>query len=136
MQAYRFKIGYVQQDPYGALSPFMIVQKILEEPLRISGVRSKEQRLERIRKVLGEVKLHPGEPPSSSTRSRDAVSILAAPKPLQAYSTKRNRPISNPSQITLWLAGCMNNSPRKTLRTQKLYRFSSRALRAWRFKVF
>ena len=31
LRKYRFKIGYVQQDPYGALPPFMNVQKILEE---------------------------------------------------------------------------------------------------------
>ena len=37
LQRYRFKIGYVQQDPYGALPPFMTVQKILEEPLIVSG---------------------------------------------------------------------------------------------------
>ncbi len=33
LRDYRFKVGYVQQDPYGALPPFMNVQKILEEPL-------------------------------------------------------------------------------------------------------
>src|SRR5678815_5913148 len=33
LRRYRFKIGYVQQDPYGALPPFMNVRKILEEPL-------------------------------------------------------------------------------------------------------
>jgi peptide/nickel transport system ATP-binding protein len=59
LQRYRFKVGYVQQDPYGALPPFMNVQKILEEPLIISGMRSKQERLDRIRKVMGEVKLHP-----------------------------------------------------------------------------
>jgi peptide/nickel transport system ATP-binding protein len=41
LRDYRFKVGYVQQDPYGALPPFMNVQKILEEPLIISGMRSK-----------------------------------------------------------------------------------------------
>src|SRR5512139_3273272 len=50
LRHYRFKIGYVQQDPYGALPPFMKVQKILEEPLIISGMRSKEERLSRIHK--------------------------------------------------------------------------------------
>jgi peptide/nickel transport system ATP-binding protein len=35
LQRYRFKVGYVQQDPYGALPPFMNVQRILEEPLVI-----------------------------------------------------------------------------------------------------
>jgi len=59
LRKYRFKVGYVQQDPYGALPPFMNVQKILEEPLIISGMKDKGSRLERISKVLTEVKLHP-----------------------------------------------------------------------------
>jgi peptide/nickel transport system ATP-binding protein len=59
LRDYRFKIGYVQQDPYGALPPFMNVQKILEEPLIISGVKSREERLARIHKVMSEVKMHP-----------------------------------------------------------------------------
>jgi len=61
LRHYRFKVGYVQQDPYGALPPFMNVQKILEEPLIISGMKNKEERLSRIHKVMGEVKLHPVE---------------------------------------------------------------------------
>src|SRR6266508_4178317 len=61
LRDYRFKVGYVQQDPYGALPPFMTVQKILEEPLIISGMKNKEERLARIHKVMSEVKLHPVE---------------------------------------------------------------------------
>jgi peptide/nickel transport system ATP-binding protein len=61
LQWYRGQVGYVQQDPYGALPPFMSVQRILEEPLLIGGVRSKEERAARIRKVLEEVKMHPIE---------------------------------------------------------------------------
>jgi peptide/nickel transport system ATP-binding protein len=61
LRQYRFKVGYVQQDPYGALPPFMKIQKILEEPLIISGMKNKEERLERIHKVMTEVKLHPVE---------------------------------------------------------------------------
>ncbi|MBL8098203.1 MAG: ABC transporter ATP-binding protein [Anaerolineales bacterium] len=59
LQKYRFEIGYVQQDPYAALPPFMSVQEILEEPLIISGVKNKEERLARIHKTMTEVKLHP-----------------------------------------------------------------------------
>lgn len=59
LREYRFEIGYVQQDPYGALPPFMNVEQILEEPLIISGVSSKAERSERIRKIMAEVKLHP-----------------------------------------------------------------------------
>ena len=52
LSRFRFKIGYVQQDPYGALPPFMDVLKILEEPLIISGMKNKEERLARIHKVM------------------------------------------------------------------------------------
>jgi peptide/nickel transport system ATP-binding protein len=58
---YRSQVGYVQQDPYGALAPFMTVERILEEPLIINGVRSKAERLERIRKVMDEVKMTPAD---------------------------------------------------------------------------
>jgi len=62
MRWYRSQVGYVQQDPYGALAPFMNVHQILEEPLIISGeVRSREERLRRVRKAMEEVKLHPVE---------------------------------------------------------------------------
>ena len=56
---YRTKVGYVQQDPFGALPPFMTVQEILEEPLIIAGIQSREERLQRIHKALEEVKINP-----------------------------------------------------------------------------
>lgn len=56
---YRSKVGYVQQDPYGALPPFMTVERILEEPLIINGWKDKKKRGERIQKVLEEVKVTP-----------------------------------------------------------------------------
>jgi peptide/nickel transport system ATP-binding protein len=58
---YRSFVGYVQQDPYGALPPFMTVQQILEEPLIIGGMKKRAERNERIHKVMGEVKMHPAE---------------------------------------------------------------------------
>jgi len=58
---YRAQVGYIQQDPYGALPPFMSLQRILDEPLVIGGVRNKDERLARIHKVMGEVKMHPVE---------------------------------------------------------------------------
>ena len=39
LRLYRAKIGYVQQDPFSALPPFMTIQRILEEPLVIMQVR-------------------------------------------------------------------------------------------------
>jgi peptide/nickel transport system ATP-binding protein len=58
---YRAQVGYIQQDPYGALPPFMSLQRILDEPLVIGGVHNKEERIARIHKVMGEVKMHPVE---------------------------------------------------------------------------
>lgn len=59
LEWYRSQVGYVQQDPFGALAPFMTIERILEEPLIIHGVKDKEERMRRIYKVLEEVKLTP-----------------------------------------------------------------------------
>jgi peptide/nickel transport system ATP-binding protein len=59
LHLYHSNVGFVQQDPYGALAPFMTVQKILEEPLIIGGVKNKKSRLERIYQAMDEVKLTP-----------------------------------------------------------------------------
>jgi peptide/nickel transport system ATP-binding protein len=59
LRQYRSKIGYIQQDPFGALPPFMTIERILEEPLLINGITDKEERRRRIAKILEEVKLTP-----------------------------------------------------------------------------
>ncbi|MBX3048527.1 MAG: ABC transporter ATP-binding protein [Anaerolineales bacterium] len=56
---YSAQVGYVQQDPFGSLPPFMTIERILEEPLIIHGVNDKEERMRRIYKVMEEVKLTP-----------------------------------------------------------------------------
>ena len=61
MQSYRSHVGYVQQDPYGALPPFMSVRRILEEPMIINGVKNKAERDQRIHDVMEEVKMSPVE---------------------------------------------------------------------------
>jgi peptide/nickel transport system ATP-binding protein len=61
LREHRAKVGYVQQDPYGALPPFLDVRRLLAEPLIINGVRSKKERERRIREVLEEVRLLPVE---------------------------------------------------------------------------
>jgi peptide/nickel transport system ATP-binding protein len=61
MRAFRSHVGYVQQDPYGALPPFMNVHRILEEPLVVNGIKGKAARLAAVHKVLEEVKLTPFE---------------------------------------------------------------------------
>ncbi len=59
MHRYHAHVGYVQQDPYGALPPFMNVRRILEEPLIVGGVSNREERLQRVRRAMEEVKLTP-----------------------------------------------------------------------------
>jgi len=59
IREYRSKIGFVQQDPYGALPPFMNVHRILAEPLIINGIKDPDEREQRVRKVMEEVRLLP-----------------------------------------------------------------------------
>lgn len=59
MKRHRSRVGYIQQDPYGALPPFMDVRQILAEPLIINGVKSRQERDARIRSALEEVRLTP-----------------------------------------------------------------------------
>jgi len=61
LKAYRAKVGYIQQDPYGAMAPFMTVQRILEEPMIINGIRDGKERLDRIRRAMEEVKMFPAD---------------------------------------------------------------------------
>jgi peptide/nickel transport system ATP-binding protein len=58
---YRASVGYVQQDPYGALPPFLDVGRILAEPLIVHGVRDRAERARRIVAALEEVRLSPPE---------------------------------------------------------------------------
>lgn len=61
LREYRAHLGYVQQDPFGALPTFMNIKRILEEPLIINGVDDPAERMERIERALTEVKLTPIE---------------------------------------------------------------------------
>jgi peptide/nickel transport system ATP-binding protein len=56
---HRSKVGFVQQDPYGALPPFLDVRRLLAEPLIVNGVGSRSEREQRIRAALEEVRLVP-----------------------------------------------------------------------------
>jgi len=58
---YRSQVGYIQQDPYGAMPPFMDVTRILSEPMIINSKNTPEERDARIKKVLEEVKVFPIE---------------------------------------------------------------------------
>jgi peptide/nickel transport system ATP-binding protein len=61
MRWYRSQVGYVQQDPFGALPPFMSVRRIIEEPLIINGMTDKTERERRIYEAMEEVKMSPVE---------------------------------------------------------------------------
>jgi len=58
---YRRETGLVQQDPYGAMPSFMTIYRILEEPLIIHKVGTREERREMVFKALEEVRLTPVE---------------------------------------------------------------------------
>lgn len=60
-QWYRSQVGYIQQDPYGAMAPFMNVRQIVQEPLIINGIQNKSERAKRVIEVLEAVKLSPPE---------------------------------------------------------------------------
>lgn len=59
LKEYRARIGYVQQDPYGALPPFMDIGRILAEPLKVHGVHDRAERERRVDAALEEVRLSP-----------------------------------------------------------------------------
>jgi len=59
MREYRADLGYIQQDPYGALPSFMPIRTILAEPMKIHGIRDKQEQTSRIYEVMEEVRLTP-----------------------------------------------------------------------------
>lgn len=60
-RGYHSQVGFVQQDPYGALPPFMDLHRILLEPMIINKIGAPKERENRIREVMSEVKLTPAE---------------------------------------------------------------------------
>jgi len=58
---YRRETGLVQQDPFGALPPFMTIQRIIEELLIIHKIKGSLGSVERVHKALEEVRLTPVE---------------------------------------------------------------------------
>ncbi len=58
---YRRETGLVQQNPFGALPPFLTIYRILEEPLIIHGIKDRGERYEMVCRALEEVRLTPVE---------------------------------------------------------------------------
>jgi len=61
MKWYRRETALVQQDPFGALPPHFNIYRILEEPLIINNIGTREERREIIYKAMEEVRLTPVE---------------------------------------------------------------------------
>jgi len=72
----------VFQDPYGSLNPARSVGWILEEPLKVSGVRDKEERRQRVEDMLKRVGLsaeyYNRLPSALSGGQRQRISIASA----------------------------------------------------------
>jgi len=60
-KALRKSMQLVFQDPYGSLNPRMTIRNILAEPLVVHGLGTPQERDERVRKILEDVKLIPPE---------------------------------------------------------------------------
>ncbi len=59
MQLLRREMQIIFQDPYASLNPRMTVGSIVSEPLKIHGIGSKSERIERIADILASVGLDP-----------------------------------------------------------------------------
>jgi len=59
MKALRGKLQIVFQDPFSSLEPRMMVRGIIAEPLEIQGVGTRNERMNRVNELLGEVGLSP-----------------------------------------------------------------------------
>ena len=57
LKALRRDFQMIFQDPYSSLNPRVTVKKTLEEPLSIHKIGNKEERLERVKDILGAVGL-------------------------------------------------------------------------------
>ncbi|MDJ0275030.1 MAG: ABC transporter ATP-binding protein [Nitrososphaerota archaeon] len=57
----RRRMGIVFQDPYASLNPTFTVYRIVEEPLVVNRIGTKEERREMVMRALEEVKLNPPE---------------------------------------------------------------------------
>ncbi len=80
----RREIQMIFQDPFGSINPRMSVYDIVEEPLIVHGIGSREERIEIVAKALEAVKLVPPEefmvryPHQLSGGQRQRVSVARA----------------------------------------------------------
>ena len=61
LKKFRMRCQMVYQDPYDSINPRMTIQDIVNEPLEIHNIGTKEERQERVLETLRMVKLEPAE---------------------------------------------------------------------------
>ena len=82
LKALRSNVQMVFQDPYTSLNPRRTIERTLEEPLVLHGVKSKDERRARVRRLLETVGLHesdlPKYPHEFSGGQRQRIGIARA----------------------------------------------------------
>ena len=61
LKKFRMKCQMVYQDPYDSINPRMTIQDIVNEPLEIHSIGTKEEREKRVNETLRMVKLEPAD---------------------------------------------------------------------------
>lgn len=79
---HRKEIQMIFQNPYASLDPRLTIAETLEEPLRIHGVKDKQERLKRVSEILTRVGLTPADgekyPQAFSGGQRQRIGIARA----------------------------------------------------------
>lgn len=83
LKQYRRDAQIIFQDPYGSLNPRLTVGQLVEEPLRIHGIRDKAERAVRVVEALERVLMPPAEylhrfPHELSGGQRQRIAIARA----------------------------------------------------------
>ena len=61
LKGFRRQVQAIFQDPYSSINPYMNTYQIVEEPLVIHGIGSRQERADRVRQTLEDVQLRPAE---------------------------------------------------------------------------
>ncbi|MCL0101948.1 ABC transporter ATP-binding protein [Dehalococcoidia bacterium] len=59
LKGFRRRAQAVFQDPYSSLNPYMNISQIVQEPMVVHGLGSRDERESRVRKALEDVRLNP-----------------------------------------------------------------------------